>query len=387
MQAMGVDKLMAVGGAVAALGCAVHCAGGSSAAGPAKVRGHGHGHEHGHGHGGGGAPAPDSASDHHGHGHDSEGNCVEEGSAHMHGLGHGRSHEKEPGNAQDHGHGHARAEAAPEPEPDSVADVQLQPSSRAALEGIDLLIDAFELPEAVGELQQLIATLRASPSNVNGCIQAMDVLGQCYMVLRKLSLAFETYDDLLNTVEADQSISGSNMYSAAYSIRGALHEKLARSGYASQRDADYEKATEAGCPEGYGRGLVDDFMDKHALYKQYKSKEAIPEEWVTHRAQYKLNHKVGEATQLLMEQDFAQAEASMSRELAALELTFQGESEADKAHAIIAAQSFRGMRAQARIGLGNVEGALEDFTTVIEMVSIDALLKEHHPPRYVCHVV
>ena len=109
-----------------------------------------------------------------------------------------------------------------------MADVQLQPSTRAALEGIDLLIDAFELPEAVGELQQLIATLRASPSNVNGCIQAMDVLGQCYITMRKLKPALQVYEDLIAIVEAKRSGGDLNQVSPALSatehacVRGAL---------------------------------------------------------------------------------------------------------------------------------------------------------------------
>jgi hypothetical protein len=225
--------------------------------------------------------------------------------------------EAPPTHADDSGEDGQRAAAAS-------PNISLAPEARAELDSIDALIDKLDITAAAARLEHLVLTLK-SPDTLNDCIQALDVLGQCYLYLRDVSRSLDTYEKLLNVVEGDVSISDSRMYSAAYAIRGALHEDLKKPGYAVKRDADFTRAVEAGCPESYGRQMVDDFISRNALYRQHCTTGVIPSEWSQHRQQYKVAHKVGEATQLMMLGRFEDAAALMDAELAALVSTMRTE--------------------------------------------------------------
>lgn len=59
--------------------------------------------------------------------------------------------------------------------------------------------------------------------------------------------------------------------------------------------------------EGYGRDIVDQFYEKNKLYKRKKQSGQVPAEWVTDRKVYKVGHKVGEASQLIVAKRFDEA--------------------------------------------------------------------------------
>lgn len=150
--------------------------------------------------------------------------------------------------------------------------MRLDPDTQRSLDAVDALIDKLELPQATEQLVALVEELKQQPLKVHGCIQAMDVLGQCYIMQRQLKKALKVYDNLVQMVEGSRELSESRLYVAGYAIRGGLHEKIADSGYAQRcarllppctplewpstfaagyrRDADYKTATDGGAPVG-----------------------------------------------------------------------------------------------------------------------------------------
>ena len=162
---------------------------------------------------------------------------------------------------------------APTPDdPSGSPDMRLDPDTQRSLDAVDALIDKLELPQATEQLVALVEELKQQPLKVHGCIQAMDVLGQCYIMQRQLKKALKVYDNLVQMVEGSRELSESRLYVAGYAIRGGLHEKIADSGYAQRcarllppctplewpstfaagyrRDADYKTATDGGAPVG-----------------------------------------------------------------------------------------------------------------------------------------
>ena len=243
-------------------------------------------------------------------------------------------------------------------------DMRPDAPTQQALKVIDEKMDACELVEAVDSLMALVKELKTQPAKVHGCIQAMDVLGQCYITMRKLKPALQVYEDLIAIVEASPEISDSRLYIAGYAIRGGLHEKIAGQGYAERRDADYARATAGGAPEGYGRDIVDQFFNKNPMYKEKLRTGEVPAAWVADRKQYKVGHKVGEASQLIVAKRFDEAcEVITSSIATALE---QGEGPAS--YSVI---SYRHIRAQAYIGLCMLDDAIGDFTAVIDYTTSD----------------
>ena len=156
--------------------------------------------------------------------------------------------------------------------------MRLDPDTQRSLDAVDALIDKLELPQATEQLVALVEELKQQPLKVHGCIQAMDVLGQCYIMQRQLKKALKVYDNLVQMVEGSRELSESRLYVAGYAIRGGLHEKIADSGYAQRcarllppctplewpstfaagyrRDADYKTATDGGAPVGRLRTYV-----------------------------------------------------------------------------------------------------------------------------------
>ena len=256
------------------------------------------------------------------------------------------------------------AAASGETDLSGAGDMRPDAPTQQALKAIDAKIDALELIEATDSLVALVAELKTQPGKVHGCIQAMDVLGQCYIMMRKLKPALQVYEDLIAIVEANSEISESRLYIAGYAIRGGLHEKLAGQGYAERRDADYAKATAGGAPDGYGRDIVDQFFNKHPLYKEKVRTGTVSEAWVEDRKKYKVGHTVGEASQLIVAKRFDEACELITSSIAkALE---QGDGPAS--YSVLA---FRHIRAQAYIGLCMLDDAIGDFTAVIDYTTSD----------------
>lgn len=112
--------------------------------------------------------------------------------------------------------------------------MRLDPDTQRSLDAVDALIDKLELPQATEQLVALVEELKQQPLKVHGCIQAMDVLGQCYIMQRQLKKALKVYDNLVQMVEGSRELSESRLYVAGYAIRGGLHEKIADSGYAQR---------------------------------------------------------------------------------------------------------------------------------------------------------
>jgi tetratricopeptide (TPR) repeat protein len=243
-------------------------------------------------------------------------------------------------------------------------DIRLDSDTRQKMNAVDAQIDALELEEATASLEALVAELKPQPQKVHGCIQAMDVLGQCYIMNRKLKQALQTYEELIQMVEASPALSESGLYIAGYAIRGGLHEKIGGMDCEALRDADYAKATAGGAPEGYGREIVDQFFDKHKHYKEKKKTGRVPTAWVADRRQYKVGHKIGEANQLIIAKRFDEAADLITAAIAgALE---DGENRASPG-----VLAFKCIRAQAYIGLCKLDEAIADFSTVIDNTNSD----------------
>lgn len=264
--------------------------------------------------------------------------------------------------------GAAAASSAPA-ESDATAnsatpDMRPDPDTQLKMDAVDEKIDALELDEATSGLEALVKELKPQSQKVHGCIQAMDVLGQCYIMKRKLRQALQTYEDLIQIVEGSETLAESGLYIAGYAIRGGLHEKIADQGYAERRDADYAKATAGGAPEGYGREIVDQFYDKNKYYKEKLNTGRVPAAWLADRRQYKVGHKIGEANQLMLAKRFDEAANLMTSAIAAaLE---DGETRASPG-----VVSFKCTRAQAYIGLCKLDEAIEDFSAVIDNIPSD----------------
>lgn len=260
--------------------------------------------------------------------------------------------------------GPAAASSAESSEPNSDAcsktpDMRPDPDTQQKMDAVDEQIDALELDTAIARLEALVKELKPQPQKAHGCIQAMDVLGQCYIMTRKLRKALETYEKLILLVESSEALSQSGLYIAGYAIRGGLHEKIADQGYAERRDADYAKATAGGAPEGYGREIVDQFYAKNKYYKEKLNTDRVPSAWVADRRQYKVGHKIGEANQLMLAKRFDEA-AELTTTAIATALQ-EGESLASRG-----VLSFKCARAQAYVGLCKLDEAIQDFSAVID---------------------
>jgi hypothetical protein len=225
-----------------------------------------------------------------------------------------------------HGHGHkehgqrrapegARSSAEEEEEKEQEeGDGLLRPdaAAQAELERVDELIDALELTAAAEVLRAMVPRLKAN--QLAGAVQALDVLGQCYMIMRALPEALAAYSELIELVESSEELADSaNLYSAAYAVRAGLHGELLReeeaaaaatsaggrrsrggggggagSGASARaRDADSARAAAAGCPAGYGGALVQEFVAKHELWQAVVRGGTVPPQWERHRAAYR----------------------------------------------------------------------------------------------------
>eukprot|EP01043_Picozoa_sp_COSAG02_P053154 COSAG02_NODE_5831_length_4005_cov_6.274366_2_plen_446_part_00 len=255
------------------------------------------------------------------------------------------------------------SESSPNAE-SATPDMRPDPDTQLKMNAVDELIDALELDEATTKLEAVIAELKPQPLKVHGCIQAMDVLGQCYIMKRKLRQALQTYEDLIQIVEGSETLTESGLYIAGYAIRGGLHEKIADQGYAERRDADYAKATDGGAPEGYGREIVDQFYDKNKYLKEKLNTGRVPAAWLADRRQYKVGHKIGEANQLMIAKRFDEAAELITDAIAAA----LGEGESRASPGVV---SFKCTRAQAYIGLCKLDEAIDDFSAVIDNIPGD----------------